>query len=116
MDTDEPTQITLGRRIKERRLILGLTQQELADALNFTPQHISALEQGQRNPSISSLARFAEELGVTVDYLITGKEDGVVYNMKVIPAIKADKRLNVRAKKALVQLVEELHKANNGSE
>ena len=48
----------------------------------------------------------AEELGVTVDYLITGKE-GVIVD--TIPAIKADKELSLESKKALVTLVKELH-------
>jgi hypothetical protein len=51
----------------------------------------------------------AEELGVTIDYLATGKE-GVVTD--TIPAIKADKKLSLKSKKALVALVEELYAAN----
>jgi hypothetical protein len=52
----------------------------------------------------------AEELGVTIDFLIAGKE-GVVTDL--IPAIKADKRLNLKMKKALIALVEELYALNS---
>ena len=51
------------------------------------------------------LAKLAEELGVTVDYLVTGKE-GVITD--IIPAIKADKTLNLEAKRALISLVRAL--------
>ena len=85
---------------------MKITQQELARAIGVTPQHISALEQNKRDPSLPSLARLAEELGVTVDYLVNGKEGGVA---EPIPAIKADKRLNLKAKKALIALIEELY-------
>ena len=96
----------LGRRIKERRQALEFTQQQLAEVIGLTPQHISAIEQDKRAPSLSSLAKIAEELGVTVDFLMTGRE-GVV--TQTIPAIKADKRLTLTAKKALIALVEELY-------
>jgi transcriptional regulator with XRE-family HTH domain len=99
--------MSLGRRIKERRRTLGLTQQQLADSLGVTPQHISVIEQDKRTPSLSSLARMAEELGVTVDFLVVGKEGTVT---SVITAIKADERLALKIKKALIALVEELYR------
>ncbi len=105
--------MTIGKRIRERRLGLKLTQNDLARALHLTPQHISAIEKDKRAPSLTSLARLAEELGVTVDYLATGKESVVV---DTIPAIKADKRLSLESKKALVNLVEELYKVRGSRE
>lgn len=98
--------MTLGKRIRTRRQALNLTQQYLAKALGMTPQHISALEQDKRTPSLPSLVRLAEELGVSVDYLLAGKQ-GVITD--TIPAIKADKKLSLKAKNALASLVEELH-------
>lgn len=105
--------MSLGRRIRERRKALGLTQQEFATALGLTPQHISVIEQDKRSPALASLARMAEELGVTVDFLVTGKagKEGVITG--VIPAIKADKRLSLKAKRALIALVEELYTSSS---
>jgi len=104
--------MSLGKRIRERRQELRLTQEELARALGLTPQHISGIEQDKRSPSLSSLAKLAEELGITVDYLVTGKESVIVDS---IPAIKADKKLSLETKKALVALVKELHEIHGGS-
>lgn len=101
--------MSVGQRIRKRRQILKLTQQQLAAALDLTSQHISAIEQDKRAPSLTSLAKLAEELGVTVDYLVTGKE-GVVTD--TIPAIKADKRLKLEVKKALITLVQALRSGN----
>ena len=98
--------MSIGKRIRERRQELKLTQENLARALGLTPQHISGIEQDKRSPSLSSLAKLAEELGITVDYLVTGKE-GVIVD--TIPAIKADKKLSLESKKALVTLVQELY-------
>ena len=100
--------MSLGQRIRTRRQVLKVTQQQLAEAIHLTAQHISAIEQDKRAPSLPSLARLAEELGVTVDYLVTGKE-GVITD--TIPAIKADKTLKLEAKKALIALVRSLRDA-----
>jgi transcriptional regulator with XRE-family HTH domain len=105
METRQREQVNLGKRIKQRRQALKITQQDLAQALGVTPQHISAIEQDKRVPSIPSLAKLAEELGVSIDYLVSGKE-GIITD--TIPAIKADKRLKLKAKRALIALVEEL--------
>jgi transcriptional regulator with XRE-family HTH domain len=97
----------LGERVKARREELGLTQLQLAQALGVTPQHISVIEKGKRSPSLESLAKLAQELGVTTDFLITGKES-VVSN--VISIIKADVRLPLDTKRALITIIEQLQK------
>ena len=97
----------LGERVKERREELGLTQLQLAQALGVTPQHISVIEKNKRAPSLDSLAKLAQELGVTTDFLITGKESIV---SDCISAIKADNRLSLDTKRALVILIEQLQK------
>ena len=97
--------MSLGERIRKRRQDLELTQNDLAKALGFTPQHISAIEKNKRKLSLASLVEFAKELGVTTDFLLTGKE-GII--TEAIPAIKADKSLSLKVKKALISLIEEL--------
>ena len=94
-----------GERIRKRRHNLKITQQELAEALGLTAQHISAIEQNKRSPSLNMLAKLAENLGVSTDYLVSGKE-GIITG--IVPAIKADKTLNLKVKRALIALIEEL--------
>lgn len=94
-----------GKRLQDRRKALKITQQDLAGALSVTPQHISLIEQDKVAPSLSLLAGLAKELGVTTDYLISGKE-GII--TEVVAAIKADKGLRLKSKKALIAMVEEL--------
>ena len=100
-------QMSIGDRIRDRRQVMQVTQHQLASSLGLTPQHISAIEQGRRTPSLLSLAKLAEELGVSTDYLVSGKE-GIITD--TIPAIKANKRLNIAVKKALITLIEELQR------
>lgn len=96
--------MSLGQRIIKRRKVLKITQQELANALGITPQHISLIEQEKSALSLALLPKLADELGVTVDYLLTGREGTMT---DTIPAIKADKTLPLKVKRALIVLVEE---------
>ncbi len=97
-------QLSLGQRIRKKRQVLEITQQDLAQAIGMTPQHISAIEQDKWSPSLAVLPKLAEALGVSTDYLLSGKE-GIITD--VIPAIKADKTLPLKVKRALIALVEE---------
>ena len=65
--------MNLGQRIRKRREFLNITQQELAQAPGVTPQHISVVEQDKRAPSLTFLAKLAEKIGVSTDYLVSGK-------------------------------------------
>lgn len=100
--------MSLGQRIRQKREALKLTQEQLAKKSGLTSQYISIIEQDKRSPSLSALARLAEELGVTLDYLVSGKE-GVTLDL--IPAIKADKTLDLEIRRSLITLVLELRKA-----
>ncbi len=101
--------MTIGQRIRERRQELGLTQDSIAKALAVTPQHISAIELDQRSPSLDFLVRLAEHLGTTTDFLLTGEET-VVHD--TIPVLKADKRLPLDVKNALITLVEKIYQCS----
>ena len=101
--------MSLGERIRKRRQILCTTQEELAQVLRVTPQHISAIEKDKRVPSLAFAARLAEELGVSIDHLVSGVVDGKEGIITgIIPAIKADKRLKLKVKRAMITLVGEL--------
>jgi len=79
----------------------------------MTPQHISVVEQDKRVPSLPFVAKLAEELGVSVDYLVSGKESICT---DAIPAIKGDKRLKLKVKRALIALIEEHREPAVGDE
>jgi transcriptional regulator with XRE-family HTH domain len=102
--------VSLGERITNRRQELGITQRQLATVLNITPQHISAIEKEKGAPSLAFLIRLAEELGVTTDYLLTGKESVLTDS---VAAIKADKSLDKATKSSLVSLIRKLRIMTN---
>lgn len=58
----------VSTRIRERRIMLGLTQQELAQQIGVTYQQEHKYERGTDRISAERLFRIAEALGVSVDF------------------------------------------------
>ena len=50
--------------IKERRALLGLTQQDLADYSGVSLRIILSFETGKGNPSVRTLTKIADTLGL----------------------------------------------------
>ena len=77
MSAKKDADMTMGDRIKNRRIELGMTQQELAVKMGFkTRSHISLLEQGDRNIPISKIKKLANVLEISPEYLM-GWEDNM---------------------------------------
>lgn len=64
-------EIMIGRRIREERLHLNLTQEILAEDVGLTTAYIGQVERGERNLTLENLVKVANRLGVTVDYLLS---------------------------------------------
>ena len=62
---------TLGQRLRQARVALGLTQSELADS-RFSKQYVSQLERDRLRPTDETLTWLAERLEIDASYLATG--------------------------------------------
>ena len=60
--------------LKHLRESRGLLQKEVAKALGISPAAYSLYEKGQREPRFDFLQKIADYFGVSIDYLMTGKE------------------------------------------
>ena len=67
--------MTIGKRIGLLRKEKGLTQEELANHMGVSPQAVSKWENDQTCPDISALPKLAGLRGVTVDELLSGREE-----------------------------------------
>lgn len=63
----------LGERIALLRSRLGWSQAELARRLNISPSAVGMYEQGRREPSVDMLVSLSRTLGVSMDFLLTGR-------------------------------------------
>lgn len=61
----------IGQKIKERRKSLHVTQEAIANYLDVNPSHISNIECGRANPSLTVLVRIANFLECSVDCFIS---------------------------------------------
>src|SRR5436190_15751943 len=64
----------VGARIRERRIMLGLTQQQLADLIGVTYQQAHKYERGINRVSAGRLFEVAQVLSVPVSYFFDGLE------------------------------------------
>jgi len=62
----------VGSRIRERRIMLGLSQQQMADLISVTYQQAHKYERGVNRISAGRLFEIAQALGVTAGYFFEG--------------------------------------------
>jgi putative transcriptional regulator len=61
--------VNLNNRVRELRTALGLTQEQLGQAVALTRQSIIAIEKGRFTPSVHTALLLASALDTTVDAL-----------------------------------------------
>ena len=64
-----------GERVRDVRLALGLSQEELAERAEMHWTYVSGIERGLRNPGLNTLGRLATALGLTLPELLAGVAD-----------------------------------------
>lgn len=71
-----PIDVHVGKRIRMRRLFLGMNQESLANALGVTFQQVQKYEGGANRVSASRLAAMAQVLDVPIPYFFANLGDG----------------------------------------
>lgn len=62
--------VEFGDDVRMRRKALNLTMEQLAERAELTPNYISTIENGQRDPSLSTIEQLAHGLGVPAGALL----------------------------------------------
>lgn len=75
--------------MKELRNKNRMSRERLSEIVGVSPSFINLVERGVSGMSIDNLYRVSRALGVSVDYLLTGEQEGVI---KMAPAKQS--RLN----------------------
>lgn len=92
----------MGNRISARRRMKRLTQEELAERIDVSPQMISNLETGKKAIRPENLLKICIALDVSADYLLTGSDrsassDPIYQKMSALP---------LRERRLLTDLIE----------
>lgn len=89
--------VLIGSNIRKARQRSDLTQEQLAELIDVTPQYLSDLERGVVGTSISTLILLCKKLNVTADYILFGTENDedsevmvLLERIKYMPKYKAD--------------------------
>ena len=69
-----PATAAFGRRVRDRRQALGLSQEALADRSGLHWTFLGQVERGRRNLSLHNLLKVARALGVDPAELVRGLE------------------------------------------
>lgn len=65
---------TIGDRIKYARKKKGLTQTDIKEKTGISSGNLSDIENNKSFPSAQALISLKRELGVTIDWILTGEE------------------------------------------
>lgn len=85
-------EMTLGKRIAVLRREKGLKQDDLAQMLEVSAQAVSKWENDQSCPDISLLPKLAKVLGVSVDELLSGKQEA----QPVVTLVPEEQRKDIK--------------------
>lgn len=102
----------VGERIKERRLELGWTQDQLCQKAGISKGFLSDLENDKRSVSANNLLDIARALGVSIDFLMTGEASEKPVAEVPIPAslarFAAEERLSFRQTLMLLDMQKQI--------
>lgn len=74
--------LAVGDRLRQKRTLIGLTQDEMADKIGRSPKYYADIERGSCGMSVETLLGISKTLDMSLDYIILGKvrNDEEVYN------------------------------------
>ncbi|MEQ5826132.1 helix-turn-helix transcriptional regulator [Sulfitobacter sp. NFXS29] len=82
--------VHVGKRIRQRRWLTGMTQQKLAELVGIKFQQIQKYETGANRVSASRLWDIADALGVPVSFFFEGLKDEEALDGPAVDGLPAD--------------------------
>lgn len=76
IDGPDPVDVNVGHRVRNRRVLIGMSQEVLAEKIGLTFQQVQKYELGKNRISASMLWRIAEALDVPVSFFFDGLRSG----------------------------------------
>jgi len=118
----------VGKRLRRRRRLLGLTQQQLAESVGIRFQQVQKYECGANRVSASRLFELAEALDVPVQYFYEGLEGrgesaspagdqlapDILSQKETVDLVRAYYRLGERPRRRLLELAKSLDPDTRG--
>lgn len=123
LGTPRPVDIHVGRKLRERRIHLGLSQEKVGEGVGLTFQQIQKYERGANRIGASRLWQFVKLLDVPIGYFFEGldkpkrgpksKLDRALEKRETLELIRNYTSIkNAKARKQIYQLVKTMAKAS----
>jgi len=115
-----PVDVHVGKRIRQRRWMVGVTQQQLADAVGIKFQQIQKYETGMNRVSASRLWDVARALDVSIAFFFEGLEatgaagarsDDALANKEALELVRAFHAIPDAQRRRLLDLARVLSEA-----
>lgn len=100
----------MGNRIKLRRKELRMKQNELAEILDISNNHMSSIETGRQKPSLDTFIRICDELKVTPDYLLLGCTHTTNVPQGILDKLQLCSEKDIQLAKNIIELLVERNK------
>ncbi|MCU0730557.1 MAG: helix-turn-helix transcriptional regulator [Hyphomonas sp.] len=127
----DETDLHVGKRLRRRRRLLGMTQQELASQVGVRFQQIQKYECGANRITASRLYDLSRAMNVTVQYFFDGMatanpmpnaandaeqmEGDILSQKETLELVRAYYRLGERPRKRLLELAKALEGDNTST-
>lgn len=99
--------VVLGKRIRERRLALHLSQEEVAEMAGISAYTVGRIESGRMAMSVGTFKKLVQALGVDVGVLL-GVDAPDVRENRCLDVLQSIRNLGRREQETVLQTVEKL--------
>ena len=100
----------IGKKIADRRILLGITQEELAEKVDSSANYISNIETGIKSGSLIFYIKVANELKLSLDFLFSDElpnlDTSEATNKEITEMIDEKQMANVFVKNIVQGLIE----------
>ena len=99
--------VKIGKRIKERRLILKMTQEDFGNKVGLSPVYVSSIENGHKVPKFKTFIRILNVLQINADSVLMDVTDTGLRDRQ---SELSSKLANLRPeeKKCLINIMEKM--------
>ena len=99
--------MSFSEKVRSARDLLGMNQQELADAVGVSRRTIVSYESGEKTPRPNTMRKISSALQVSIDYLTRDEIDDPSYGLEKEPYVEeVRERLGAKAAREIDFLME----------
>jgi transcriptional regulator with XRE-family HTH domain len=100
--------MNIGKLLKDYRNRMGLSQKKLSHHTGISQSFISSIESNKQSPTITTLERICEVLGVTIAEFFSKSDNAVPDSLR--PLLDNARKLSPAQRKNLINFLESLNK------